>query len=168
MLAVAEEMKTRDHEVRDALVAVLGGKNVAQLADVAARDSLKLELRSRVGGLFAPGGVKKVYFPREILPLSTVGVALVDFVLQSAVLLLYLLASGYEVRERAAFQGLEVQTPPVLHFASVPLPADRGDFGSGNQNMTGFEIGEEERAANEIVRGFVNDAGFPTGVDREH
>ena len=39
--------------------------------------------------------VKKVYFPREILPLSTVGVALVDFVLQSAVLLLYLLASGY-------------------------------------------------------------------------
>ena len=39
--------------------------------------------------------VKKVYFPREILPLSTVGVSLVDFVLQSAVLLLYLLASGY-------------------------------------------------------------------------
>ena len=39
--------------------------------------------------------VKKVYFPREILPLSTVGVAFVDFVLQSAVLLLYLLVSGY-------------------------------------------------------------------------
>ena len=39
--------------------------------------------------------VKKVYFPREILPLSTVGVSLVDLVLQSAVLLLYLLASGY-------------------------------------------------------------------------
>ena len=31
--------------------------------------------------------VKKVAFPREILPLSVVGVALVDFVLQSAVLL---------------------------------------------------------------------------------
>lgn len=29
--------------------------------------------------------VKKVYFPREILPLATVGIALVDFVLQSAV-----------------------------------------------------------------------------------
>jgi ABC-2 type transport system permease protein len=39
--------------------------------------------------------VKKVYFPREILPLSTVGVSVVDFVLQSAVLLLYLLVSGY-------------------------------------------------------------------------
>lgn len=39
--------------------------------------------------------VKKVYFPREILPLSVVGVALVDFVLQSAVLLLFMLATGY-------------------------------------------------------------------------
>ena len=39
--------------------------------------------------------VKKVAFPREILPLSAVGVALVDFVLQSAVLLLFILASGY-------------------------------------------------------------------------
>src|SRR5436309_5555595 len=37
--------------------------------------------------------VKKVAFPREILPLSSVGVALVDFVLQSAVLLLFMLAS---------------------------------------------------------------------------
>jgi ABC-2 type transport system permease protein len=39
--------------------------------------------------------VKKVYFPREILPLATVGVALVDFVLQSAVYLLFLVVSGY-------------------------------------------------------------------------
>jgi ABC-2 type transport system permease protein len=39
--------------------------------------------------------VKKVYFPREILPLATVGVALVDFVLQSAVLLLFMLLTGY-------------------------------------------------------------------------
>jgi ABC-2 type transport system permease protein len=38
--------------------------------------------------------VKKVYFPREILPLATVGVALVDFVLQSAVFFLYLLVLG--------------------------------------------------------------------------
>ncbi len=39
--------------------------------------------------------VKKVAFPREILPLSVVGVALVDFVLQSGVLLLFMIASGY-------------------------------------------------------------------------
>lgn len=39
--------------------------------------------------------VKKVAFPREILPLSVVGVALVDFVLQSAVLLVFIIATGY-------------------------------------------------------------------------
>jgi ABC-2 type transport system permease protein len=39
--------------------------------------------------------VKKVAFPRAILPLSVVGVALVDFVLQSSVLLIFMLAIGY-------------------------------------------------------------------------
>lgn len=39
--------------------------------------------------------VKKVAFPHEILPLSAVGVALVDFALQSAVLFLFVLVSGY-------------------------------------------------------------------------
>jgi ABC-2 type transport system permease protein len=39
--------------------------------------------------------IKKVYFPREILPLSVVGVALVDFVLQSVVLLLFMIVTGY-------------------------------------------------------------------------
>jgi ABC-2 type transport system permease protein len=34
--------------------------------------------------------VKKVYFPREILPLATIGVALVDFVLQSLVFLAFI------------------------------------------------------------------------------
>jgi ABC-2 type transport system permease protein len=42
--------------------------------------------------------VKKVAFPREILPLSAIGVALVDFVLQSAVLLLFIAVSGHGVR----------------------------------------------------------------------
>ncbi len=39
--------------------------------------------------------VKKVAFPREILPLSSIGVALVDYVLQIAVLLLIMLVSGF-------------------------------------------------------------------------
>ncbi len=39
--------------------------------------------------------VKKVAFPREILPLSVVGVALVDFVLQSAVLFVFMIATGF-------------------------------------------------------------------------
>jgi ABC-2 type transport system permease protein len=39
--------------------------------------------------------VKKVAFPHEILPLSAVGVGLVDFALQSVVLLLFILVGGY-------------------------------------------------------------------------
>jgi ABC-2 type transport system permease protein len=39
--------------------------------------------------------VKKMAFPREILPLSAIGVALFDFVLQSAVLLLFIAVSGH-------------------------------------------------------------------------
>jgi ABC-2 type transport system permease protein len=42
--------------------------------------------------------VKKVAFPREILPLSSVGVALFDLALQSAVLLLFILLSGHGFR----------------------------------------------------------------------
>ncbi|MFB3739558.1 MAG: ABC transporter permease [Candidatus Velamenicoccus archaeovorus] len=49
--------------------------------------------------------VKKVAFPREILPLASVGVALVDYVLQLTVLLLFILVSGYglHVPELALF-----------------------------------------------------------------
>ena len=36
--------------------------------------------------------VKKVYFPREVLPLSTVGVALFDFFIQSAVFFAFMMA----------------------------------------------------------------------------
>lgn len=39
--------------------------------------------------------VKKMAFPREILPLSAVGVALFDFMLQSVVLLLFIAVSGH-------------------------------------------------------------------------
>ena len=39
--------------------------------------------------------VKKVAFPREILPLSAVGVAVVDFVLQSTVLLVFIVVTGH-------------------------------------------------------------------------
>ncbi len=39
--------------------------------------------------------VKKVSFPREVLPLAVVGVALFDFVLQSAVLLFFMIVTGY-------------------------------------------------------------------------
>ena len=43
--------------------------------------------------------VKKVYFPREILPLATVGVSLIDFVLQSLVLFVFIVVD-VRVRDR--------------------------------------------------------------------
>jgi ABC-2 type transport system permease protein len=42
--------------------------------------------------------VKKVAFPREILPLSSVGVALFDLLLQSVVLVAFILISGHGFR----------------------------------------------------------------------
>jgi len=41
--------------------------------------------------------VKKVYFPREVLPLASIGSALVDFVLQASVLILFMLAFRYPI-----------------------------------------------------------------------
>jgi ABC-2 type transport system permease protein len=42
--------------------------------------------------------VKKVAFPHEILPLSAIGVALVDYALQLSVLLLFIVVSGFGLR----------------------------------------------------------------------
>lgn len=33
--------------------------------------------------------------------------------------------------EEASFQGIQVQTPPVMHLSSTQMPTLRGDFGSG-------------------------------------
>jgi ABC-2 type transport system permease protein len=55
--------------------------------------------------------VKKVYFPREILPLATVGVCLVDFVLQSLVLVVFFVA----------FYGFRLDVLWVYPFAFVAL-----------------------------------------------
>jgi ABC-2 type transport system permease protein len=69
--------------------------------------------------------VKKVAFPREILPLATIGVALVDFVLQSAVLLLVMLIFGYGFHLPAlvlyplAFVTMVVFTVAAVFWASA-------------------------------------------------
>lgn len=64
--------------------------------------------------------VKKVYFPREILPLSVIGVGLVDFLLQSAVLLLFMLVIGYDFHLAAlALYPLSFVTLLVFTLAMV-------------------------------------------------
>ncbi|MGZ8578414.1 MAG: ABC transporter permease [Actinomycetota bacterium] len=68
--------------------------------------------------------VKKVYFPREILPLATVGVALVDFLLQSAVFLVFVLIFyGFELSQLwlypLAFLALLVFSVAIVLWVSA-------------------------------------------------
>ena len=69
--------------------------------------------------------VKKVAFPREILPLSSVGVALFDFVLQSAVFLLFIVVSGHGIGREAivlyplAFLTLMVFTTAITLWTAA-------------------------------------------------
>lgn len=59
------------------------------------------------------GLIKKVYFPREILPLAAVGAGLVHFALQMLVLFAVLLAFGY------SFVGMNLLLLPVAFLALV-------------------------------------------------
>jgi ABC-2 type transport system permease protein len=62
--------------------------------------------------------VKKVAFPREVLPLSSIGVALFDYVLQMGVLFLYMIAIGHGVSLSAfALFPLSVVTMFVFTWA---------------------------------------------------
>ena len=69
--------------------------------------------------------VKKVAFPREILPLAVIGVALVDFLLQSVVLLVFILISGYGIHASAlalyplSFVTLVVFTTALVFWVSA-------------------------------------------------
>jgi ABC-2 type transport system permease protein len=69
--------------------------------------------------------VKKVAFPREILPLASVGVALVDFVLQTGVLLVFIVVSGHGIGLQAivlyplAFVSLLVFTTAITLWSSA-------------------------------------------------
>ena len=64
---IVDEMKVRDAEVRDVVLSVLGSKTVEELANTAARDTLKEELRTSIGGLFRKGSVTRVYLPQFVI-----------------------------------------------------------------------------------------------------
>ena len=69
--------------------------------------------------------VKKVYFPREVLPLATLGAALVDFVLQSCVFFAFIVVFGYGFRLGTlwlyplAFAALLLFTTAMLLWVSA-------------------------------------------------
>ena len=54
-------------ELRDAVLVTLGGKTVEQLADMTARDSLRVELRTATAKALHTRGVKRVYFPQFVI-----------------------------------------------------------------------------------------------------
>lgn len=79
-----------DSGLPDFVVYLLSGLLVWNLFATALQDSVR--------SVVANGGiVKKVDFPREVLPLAAVGTALVNFFLQSAVLVVVLAVTRYPV-----------------------------------------------------------------------
>ena len=65
--ALVEEMKTRDAELRDAVIVTLGSKTVEQLADMRAREGMKTELQTASLKLFKKKGALRVYFPQFVI-----------------------------------------------------------------------------------------------------
>jgi ABC-2 type transport system permease protein len=78
--------------------------------------------------------VKKVAFPREILPLASIGVAIVDYALQTGVLLLFMLVSGF---------GFHVPELALLPLAFVTLLAFSAalTFGLAAANVRYRDVG---------------------------
>jgi flagellar protein FliL len=64
----AEAMRSRDAEVRDALLKVLGSRTVEQLVDLNGRQSIKDELTTVVDSvLHDPNAVRRLYFPQFVI-----------------------------------------------------------------------------------------------------
>lgn len=78
--------------------------------------------------------VKKVTFPREILPLASIGVAFVDYVLQLGVLFLFMLVTGF---------GIHVPELALLPLAFVTMLALAGalSFGVAALNVRYRDVG---------------------------
>lgn len=66
--AALEQLKGRDAELRDLVLASVGKRTVEQLSDMVLRDSLKLELRDVAKGLLKrKSQVKRIYFPQFVI-----------------------------------------------------------------------------------------------------
>lgn len=62
-----QALRARDAEVRDAILRVLGSKTMAELGNIAQRDSLREELLSSIASRFPVGTVRRIYFPQFVL-----------------------------------------------------------------------------------------------------
>jgi flagellar FliL protein len=62
-----EKLKTRDAQLRDALVDLLGEKSVEQLSDARQRDSLRIEVAKALVPLAGKKAIRRVYFPQWVI-----------------------------------------------------------------------------------------------------
>ncbi len=65
--AAVESLKQRDAEIKDAVLALVGGKTVEQLAEVSAREPLKVEIRELVQKITKQKFIKRVSFPQFVI-----------------------------------------------------------------------------------------------------
>ena len=65
--AAVETLKQRDAEIKDAVLALVGGKTVEQLAEVSAREPLKVEIRDLVQKITKQKFIKRVCFPQFVI-----------------------------------------------------------------------------------------------------
>ena len=65
--SVLDAMKAKDAELRDVVLVTLGAKTVEQLANMRARDSLKVELASAARKLLKKKAKIRVYFPQFVI-----------------------------------------------------------------------------------------------------
>jgi flagellar FliL protein len=63
----AAELERREAEARDLVLRVLGGKTVAELADIGARDSLKAELLETLASVVRVGEIRRLYLPQFVI-----------------------------------------------------------------------------------------------------
>ncbi len=106
------------NDIRDFPVYLLSGLLAWNLFST----SLSLASRSVVDNANL---VTKVYFPREILPLSSVGTALVDFCLQALVLVAFMVTSGYD------FTRIDLLLLPLSMFALLAFTSALGMWVAG-------------------------------------
>ncbi len=70
MPSQVEEIKSRDSEVRDVILRVMGSKTVEELSDMSHREAIKEELADSLGTLFKKAKKKpihRVYFPQFVI-----------------------------------------------------------------------------------------------------
>ncbi len=65
--AASDAVKTREAEIRDLVLRVLGSKTVEELVEISNREAYKKELRLALDSLVGPGKVRAVFFPQFVI-----------------------------------------------------------------------------------------------------